>query len=210
MMGFVAITHGQADSSTTVAATVKLSVCGDEIVEGPEDCEGSDINGKTCSSIGFGGGDLTCDIACSFDTTACLPPTPTPTPSSTPTPVPTATPATSPAAASAPSSTQNDTAESSQTATVPIAVIAPSPVVQPALPVALRVFDINDDGIIHVTNLHTVVKIWVDDWKNYMTEFESESFTSSNERNACDVNYDRHCDLKDFSVLMYYVEGQQQ
>src|SRR5574342_391374 len=73
-------------SSTTINATIKLSVCGDSVVEGQEDCEGSNLNGKSCTSLGYSGGGLSCDIACSFDTSSCISPTPTPTPTATPTP----------------------------------------------------------------------------------------------------------------------------
>ena len=78
----------QANSNQTVNATIKLSVCGDDIVEGSEDCEGSNLNGKACASLGYAGGDLTCDIACTFATSSCIAPTPTPTPTPTPAPEP--------------------------------------------------------------------------------------------------------------------------
>jgi cysteine-rich repeat protein len=45
--------------------------CGNGDVDAGEDCDGTNLNGKSCASEGFAGGDLSCD-GCSFDTTACL------------------------------------------------------------------------------------------------------------------------------------------
>src|SRR5690606_36210012 len=36
-----------------------------------EDCDGSDLAGKTCADFGFAGGDLRC-AACRFDTSGCI------------------------------------------------------------------------------------------------------------------------------------------
>lgn len=105
-------------SSTVIDVTLRISVCGDTIVEGPEDCEGEDLNGNTCLSLGYGGGDLACDVSCSYDTSSCIPPTPTPTPS--PTPTPTTTP-TSQQSSSSNQSSSSDTSGSlsgSSTSTV--------------------------------------------------------------------------------------------
>jgi hypothetical protein len=63
-------------SSQTINATVQMSVCGNNIVEGGEDCDNSELGGQTCQSIGFGAGSLSCDISCSLDTSSCLTPTP--------------------------------------------------------------------------------------------------------------------------------------
>lgn len=65
--------------------------CGDGTVNVPgEHCDGSDLGGASCASLGFLGGVLGCSPACRFDSAACLLslPTPTPTPSPTPTPTP--------------------------------------------------------------------------------------------------------------------------
>lgn len=51
-------------------------VCGNNIVEFGEDCDGSDLNGQTCISLGFaGGGPPTCDAAsCNFNVSTCTGP----------------------------------------------------------------------------------------------------------------------------------------
>jgi hypothetical protein len=47
--------------------------CGDHHVNQPaEDCDGADLDGQTCQTVGaFTGGDLACTAGCLFDTTGC-------------------------------------------------------------------------------------------------------------------------------------------
>src|SRR5215470_12761406 len=46
--------------------------CGDGIIGGGEDCDGANLGGATCASLGYsGGGSLACTPGCAFDTTAC-------------------------------------------------------------------------------------------------------------------------------------------
>jgi hypothetical protein len=59
-----------ADSSSTGEAPP--AVCGNEVVEGNEDCDGTDLAGMDCVAQGFDGGELSCDDDCGgFDTSAC-------------------------------------------------------------------------------------------------------------------------------------------
>jgi len=51
------------------------TVCGDGIKEGTEECDGKDLGGTTCESLGFTGGDLSCTASCTFDTSVCTTPT---------------------------------------------------------------------------------------------------------------------------------------
>jgi hypothetical protein len=47
--------------------------CGNNVREGNEQCDGTDLDGEDCHSQGFeGGGDLTCDSSCLFDVSGCL------------------------------------------------------------------------------------------------------------------------------------------
>lgn len=57
---------------TMINAVVGISICGNDIVETNEDCESSDLRGYTCTDLGFESGQLSCDIACSFNTSMCL------------------------------------------------------------------------------------------------------------------------------------------
>ncbi len=46
--------------------------CGDAVVqEGDEQCDGNELGGATCESLGRYGGELTCDDGCQFDLSTC-------------------------------------------------------------------------------------------------------------------------------------------
>jgi len=48
--------------------------CGDGMIDGMEVCDGGDLDGQTCQSLGLGGGVLSCRPACDlFDTSGCGP-----------------------------------------------------------------------------------------------------------------------------------------
>jgi hypothetical protein len=47
--------------------------CGNDLVEPGEQCDGSNLQGFDCSSLGLGGGTLNCDpVTCTFDTSMCM------------------------------------------------------------------------------------------------------------------------------------------
>ncbi len=49
------------------------AVCGDDVAEGFEVCDGIDLQGETCVSQGFSGGELACLPDCTgFDTSGCF------------------------------------------------------------------------------------------------------------------------------------------
>jgi len=78
------------------------------------------------------------------------------------------------------------------------------------IPNALRFFTdyLSSHDRIDINNLYNVVKFWVDDWKEVLTEqlaiTDGETIRVTGRR--CDVNLDNRCDIKDLSVLFYYVE----
>ncbi len=45
--------------------------CGNGVIEGTEECDGSDLNGQTCQDRGFAGGVLGCTSSCTFDVSQC-------------------------------------------------------------------------------------------------------------------------------------------
>ncbi len=52
-----------------------LPDCGNGSIDSDECCDGSNLNGATCESLGFApGGTLTCDPICGFDTSQCVNP----------------------------------------------------------------------------------------------------------------------------------------
>jgi hypothetical protein len=60
---------GDGDGDTT-STTGTMGACGDNVADTDEDCDGSDLAGATCNSLGHAGGTLVCN-ACVFDETGC-------------------------------------------------------------------------------------------------------------------------------------------
>ncbi|KIG15508.1 Endo-1,4-beta-xylanase A precursor [Enhygromyxa salina] len=50
------------------------AMCGNGVTEAPEECDGEDLGGRTCESVGFPGGELSCAGDCTLDTSGCLEP----------------------------------------------------------------------------------------------------------------------------------------
>lgn len=59
----------EADGAAT---SVVITVCGNDIVEAGEDCDGVELDGETCASQGYSSGTLACASNCSFDTSSCV------------------------------------------------------------------------------------------------------------------------------------------
>ena len=53
------------------SAGTTTAVCGDGTAEQHEECDGSDLDGETCSSLGLQSGELACAGDCTFDTRNC-------------------------------------------------------------------------------------------------------------------------------------------
>jgi len=45
--------------------------CGDRVIDDNEDCDGDELGGATCESLGFVSGEVSCAGDCTFDTTQC-------------------------------------------------------------------------------------------------------------------------------------------
>ncbi len=56
------------------SACVAAGRCGDALIQGGfgEDCDGDNLGGETCMTLGYTSGTLTCDSACGFDVSACV------------------------------------------------------------------------------------------------------------------------------------------
>jgi len=50
---------------------VENAVCGNGNLDPGEQCDGSDLNGLSCSELGFSGGTLSCTGSCVFNTNGC-------------------------------------------------------------------------------------------------------------------------------------------
>jgi len=63
---------GQATQTAAIVAGAGIPVCGDNAVNvAGEQCDGADLGGESCVSLGFSGGVLGCDGSCAFDTGGC-------------------------------------------------------------------------------------------------------------------------------------------
>jgi|GEM_PF-1559583 len=49
------------------------SDCGNGSIDAPEQCDGANLNGASCLSLGFPGGTLGCSAGCAFDVSGCVP-----------------------------------------------------------------------------------------------------------------------------------------
>ncbi len=59
-------------TNTTGMTTQNPGTCGNGVIEGTEQCDGQDLNGFTCETLGNSGGTLQCDpVTCTFDTQLC-------------------------------------------------------------------------------------------------------------------------------------------
>src|SRR5262249_61432489 len=54
------------------AAARPKPFCGDNVAQGSEACDGTDLRNETCLSLGFAGGSLSCTPSCTFETGQCL------------------------------------------------------------------------------------------------------------------------------------------
>ncbi len=165
-----------AANNYNIDATVKISVCGNGVVEGGEDCDGMNLNGKTCQNLKYEQGILSCDVSCSFDASQCIAATSTTTQKQTQMP------------------TQAQSSFLAPTI-IPTVVSSHARITSfwSILPSALHIFDINKNGHITTSELPDVLKMWILSWKNYSKHKE------------CDLVRNGTCDMKDLSVLLYYV-----
>lgn len=58
-------------SSNSVEITGTVPGCGDGMIQSGESCDGSDLNGQSCSTQGFSGGTISCNSDCTFNTSQC-------------------------------------------------------------------------------------------------------------------------------------------
>ncbi|PCC67602.1 hypothetical protein SAMN02745121_02238 [Nannocystis exedens] len=71
-------TTGDIDTSTTSTQTSQTQTtdpagCGNGQIDPNEQCDGANLNGFTCESLGNAGGSLGCDpVTCTFDTSLCM------------------------------------------------------------------------------------------------------------------------------------------
>lgn len=62
----------QTFSSLTVEIFATVPGCGDSLITSGEQCDGVNLGGSSCSSLGFSSGILSCSSACTFNTSQCV------------------------------------------------------------------------------------------------------------------------------------------
>jgi hypothetical protein len=205
---FVGATFSLAVSSQTIHSTVRIPICGDLIAEPPEECDNTDLASSSCRSLGYDTGELQCDIGCEFDETLCTGvaplPTPTPTATNTPTPLPeqASLPSPTPFIENVQPTPQIDVVVANAI-DIPFTpeVIVRNIIPQQFIPLALFLYDANGDGVLSAGEFLEAARSWVSDWrKSFSLEFARSAQSSL----TCDINTDESCDVKDFSILLYY------
>jgi hypothetical protein len=58
-------------TTTTGTATTTLATCGNGQLDRGEQCDGTNLFGRTCETLGFTGGELACRPDCLFDNSGC-------------------------------------------------------------------------------------------------------------------------------------------
>lgn len=61
----------QADSNNNGIGDACEDGCGNGLINDGEQCDGSNLNGQSCSTLNFDSGNLTCNPDCTFNITAC-------------------------------------------------------------------------------------------------------------------------------------------
>ncbi len=75
LLSFVACSgaNTQSDDPDKTTTTDALAVCGNEVRDGDEPCDGPDLGDQTCADVpGFVNGTLACADDCTLDATACM------------------------------------------------------------------------------------------------------------------------------------------
>lgn len=54
------------------APSVCVALCGNSAVDPSEDCDGADLDGATCVTLGYDSGPLACSPTCFYDTSLCV------------------------------------------------------------------------------------------------------------------------------------------
>jgi hypothetical protein len=68
---FIPLSAMAQSQSGNVNITATVLGCGDGIIQSGEQCDGSNLNGGSCTSLGFSGGTLSCSSSCSYNTSSC-------------------------------------------------------------------------------------------------------------------------------------------
>ena len=59
------------DGAAVAAELAGTPLCGNGAIDPEERCDGSNLNGNTCATLGYSGGTLACNGSCQFNTAGC-------------------------------------------------------------------------------------------------------------------------------------------
>jgi hypothetical protein len=65
-------TSSTSGSPGTTADSTTGPACGDGAIDVGEQCDGAELDGASCMSLGFTRGALACDDSCQYDTSGCM------------------------------------------------------------------------------------------------------------------------------------------
>lgn len=64
----------ETDLLATALSGAGVPVCGNGVVDGSEQCDGTDLGGADCTTFGFSTGTLVCDTSCLYNVSSCATP----------------------------------------------------------------------------------------------------------------------------------------
>jgi len=71
LVGIFFVVSRSLAQTSVVEAIVDVSICGNFILEGGEECDNYDFDGQSCTSLGYDAGDIDCNPDCTIDDSAC-------------------------------------------------------------------------------------------------------------------------------------------
>lgn len=188
----------QAAETQLINTSVAISICGNDVIEGGEDCEGDNLAGKTCRSLGFFAGALACEATCTFDLRDCVEfPLIENVEKNASLIEPTFIALAEPVAAAT---------------TSPTPSLLPQPTALPAaLPETIRRFDELGIGKLLLSDLKKIVSQWIASWRPQQDQSvcpapdAERNKIAGQDLDRCDINGDDICDLVDLSMLLYHI-----
>lgn len=167
---------GPFEGSSTISGTVEgISVCGDMVVEGDEDCEPLAPITQNCQDLGFDKGNLTCDSSCAYNVSNCeyIPPKPIIPPFPNP-------------------YIPEDQEES------------PEPI-RTLLPFFLGIYDLDEDGDLNTVEYCSGLTYWLKKWRIRILNPSPEGDIAriAGAKDTCDLNFDKNCNLTDLSIFLH-------
>ncbi|HBB64998.1 MAG: hypothetical protein UR34_C0019G0008 [candidate division WS6 bacterium GW2011_GWC1_33_20] len=141
--------------------TVRVNICGDNITDGPEQCDRNDLGNKTCADFGFEQGNLSCGFTCEWDISNC---------------------------GNVQQRNGNLGQEENGDKDIDVGILRPLIKNLPSAIQFLKLFDNNTNGIIESSELPVVMLSWVNAWKySYTGEGDKIELCDFNKDDTCNI-----------------------